>query len=309
MIFDDAIIPEHNRVSSEWEKNEVIQKAYDRARDAILPRLMDLLEKHAGDGVWVASTDLFHNTQPLLELWTKPDYLAVHRATPVSAKDNNSDNNNNNIHGTTTQLFIEKQQEQSQTGSSATAKKNLRKGLPDKCLLRHDFSVGCHRFMVCKLRRRHQKEIAKHPSLSSLSSQQTPSPSAILDGLARSAVLKLYNEPSRSHRRTSSEDQSNNSVNQKELGTEAIETSDKDTAEEILLKSDGISEAYAQGEDPHHCRQFPQQDSLLQKETKRIVTDALSIVRAAKNLEVGMVPKTTMVRWKAEDEFEIRYFK
>ena len=302
IMFDDDIIPEHNRVSSEWEKNEVIRKAYDRARAAILPRLMDLLEKHAGDGIWMASTDLFQNTQHLLELWTKPDYLAVHRATP-SAKDNDFDNNITSIHGTTTLLFIDKQQEPPRTGnSSAAAKKNSRKGLPDKCLLRHEFSVGCHWFMVCKLRRRHQKEIAKHPylSLSSASSpSHAPSPSAVLDELARSAVLKHYNE-----------DQSNNSANQQEFGTEAIETPDKDTTEEILLKSDTISEVDdAQGDDLHHRQQFPEPESLLQKETKRIVIDALSIVRAAKNLEVGMVPKTTMVRWKAEDEFEIRYYK
>jgi hypothetical protein len=299
-MFDDVIIPEHNRVSSEWEKNEVIRKAYDRALEAILPRLMHLLEIEVGDGVWVASTDLFHSIQhPLSELWIKPNYLAVHSATP-SAKDNDSNSNSNSnitsIHGTITQLFVEKQQAPPRTGSSFhAAKKNLRKGLPNKCLLRHEFSVGCHWFMVCKLRRRHQKEIAKHPPLSSSLSLA----SSILDGLAKSAVLKYYNE-----------DQNNNSVNQKELGTEAIETSDKNTTEEILLKSNNIYEADdAQGEDPHHRQQFPEPVSLLQKETKRIVADALLIVRAAQNLEVGMVPKTTMVRWKAEDEFEIRYFK
>ena len=48
---------------------------------------------------------------------------------------------------------------------------------------------------------------------------------------------------------------------------------------------------------------------VLQKEANAIIVDTLSIVRAAERLKVGEVPKTRVVRWKSEEEFEIRYFE
>jgi hypothetical protein len=182
MISDDDIIPKHKTVSSEWEKKEVIRKAYDRARAVILLRLISILEQHTGDNVWVASTDLF-GTQPPSQLWTKPNYLAVHGATSF-AKD--GPGNMPNIHGTATQLFLEKQEEQ-RMDQSSLGKTKTRKDLSNKCLLRHEFSPGNYWFTVCKLRRRHQKEISKLPSPSS--SPQPPSSSAVLDGLVRSAIV------------------------------------------------------------------------------------------------------------------------
>ncbi len=255
MTIDDTIIPEHNMVSSDWEKKEVIRSAYGIARAKIIPRLIDILEEHVGDSVWVASTDLFPSLSTP-ELWDKPDYVAVHEATSSKKRSDDSDNNAIDVQGTSTQLFLSRQETQiDYVGTSGKTK--IPKGFPDKCLLRHEFSKESDWLMVCKLRRRHQKEIAKHLSFLSPSSSSKPALSlSILDGLARSAVLKHYNQIS------------NN-------------------------------------------RQPPQlekQQSILQKETNKIIADALSIVRAAENLEVGEVPKTTVVRWKAEDEFEVRYF-
>jgi len=310
MIFDDEIIPEHNLVSSEWEKNERIRVSYHRARFAIIPKLIDLLETHFGDRVWVASNDIFHTPIPS-ELWSRPEYRMTHAASSSSSGsgssankiNNDDDSGNNNIsssgmHGTTTEFFLEKQQQgftkrSSCSGSKTKTKAKPKKGLSDKCLLRHEFSTGCFSFMVCKLQRRHQKEIAKHPPRGSSSSLSQPTASsAVLEGLARSAVLKQYTKLSKNyHLPSSGKGQSN---------TETIETSAKDTSEEAKT-SDDNAEADANGDTRN-------QPSVLQEEASTIVTDALSIVRAAKNLQVGVVPVTTLVRWKAEEEFEIRYF-
>lgn len=287
-------MPEHNRVSSEWEKKEVIRKAYDGARAAILPRLIHLLEEHVGDTVWVASTDLFR-TPSDAELWTKPDYLAVHNATSASSN-KDSDNNTAGCQEatTTTQFFLARQQQEPRVGGSAsTAKAKLWKGLPDKCLLRHEFSPGCHWFRVCKLRRRHQKEIAKHPSLSlatSRSSPHPPSSSAVLDELASSAVRKYHNQSSKNAKNT-------------EVSTKDETGDGTQINADVLEGVDGVSNL-----DDWHQQQARQETILLEK-ANDIITEAMSIVRAAKNLEVGVVPKTSVVRWKAEDEFEIHYFK
>jgi len=285
MVSDDVIIPEHKTVSSQWEKNEVIRKAHDRARVLVLPRLINILEQHTGDNVWVASADLF-GTQSSLELWTKPDYLAVHDATSFAKDD---PDNMPDIHGTATQLFLEKQEEQ-RMGQSSLGKTKTRKDLPKKCLLRHERSPEKYWFMVCKLRRRHQKEIAKLPSLSS--STQPPSSSAVLDELVRSAIFKHG-------------DKSFNS-GQKVLDR-ALEPFAKDIAGDTRQCNDA-AELPDPNSDRHPTTRFAMEASALQLETIKIVTDALSIVRDAKNLKVGVVPKTTVVRWKEEDEFEIRYF-
>lgn len=274
-MFDDVIIPEHNMVSSEWEKNEIIRSAYDRARALIIPVLIDLMEKCVGDSVWIASTDLFL-ARPRSELWTKSEYVADHGAN------DESDANGTNIQGTSTQLFLGTQRGQMDDIISANGKKKLPKGFPDKCLLRHEFSEGIHWFMVCKLRRRHQKEIVKLPSLSSQLSSKPPSSSAVLDALTRSAVLKHDNQPFKSTRGNFGATQHNDKSKSNESGSDAIETSAKDQ---------------------------PPKLEVLQKEANEIITDALSIVRAAENIEIGEVPKTNVVRWKAESEFEIRYFK
>lgn len=255
MTIDDTIIPEHNMVSSEWEKKEVIRSAHDIARARIIPRLIDILEERVGDSVWVASTDILCSPSAL-ELWDKPDYVTVHDAP--SSKNNVGDSGSNSIsvQGTSTKLYLIRQEKQIDN-IAISGKGKIPKGFPDKCLLRHEFSKGSDYIMVCKLRRRHQKEIAKHPSFLSPSSSSNPALSlSILDGLARSAVLKHYNQLS----------------------------------------------------NKHQPPQLEKQEPILQEEWNKIIVDALSIVRAAENLEVGEVPKTTVVRWKAEDEFQVRYF-
>ena len=298
-MFDDTIIPVHNMVSSEWEKNAVIRSAYDHAREVIIPQLICLLEKYVGDGVWVVSTNLFFHNEHINELWTKPDYVTVHDApSPVTANDESDFNLLANLQGTasSTQLYLGKGKKriQNNISSAATRKQKLQKGAPEKCLLRHEFSKGAHWFMVYKLRRRHQKEITKQQlssvsSSSSLSSNNNaPLPSAVLDALTRSALLKPHHQASKNDGGiTGSAFQINNTENK---------TKESETTVAVAIETS-------------FAKDQPLQIEMLQKELDNTITDALSIVRAAHNLEIGDVPKTTVVRWKAEHEFEIRFFE
>ena len=144
--------------------------------------------------------------------------------------------------------------------------------------------------MVCKLRRRHQKEIAKYLSVSSTSHSPHPSsPSPVLDGLASSAVLKYYHQLSKNGNNAEAfiKDMTEN-------GTQST-----DVTHQVVCDSNGEDRLH------HHANQA----TILVEKASYVITEALSIVRAATKLEVGVVPKTTVVRWKAEDEFEIRYFQ
>ncbi len=300
MTVDDtvAILPVHNMVSSEWEKKEVIRSAYDVARVKVVPQVIDILQKHFGDNVWVASTHIFHSQTTVSELWAKPDYLAVHDATLSSGEIDDPNSNANSINGTSTQLFLGRKEKQI-TCIDAGGKTKIPKGFPDKCLLRHEFSKGSNWLMVCKLRRRHQKEIAKHPFFLSTSSPSKPAESLpILDELTRSAVNKYANESSKYHHESFHEAQHKVKSNLIASKTDVTKDSGKETQEDVI----------GSGEDLHQPSPFEKRVSILQAETNKIIQDALSIVRAAENLEIGEVPKTTVVRWKTEEEFEIRYF-
>jgi hypothetical protein len=87
----------------------------------------------------------------------------------------------------------------------------------------------------------------------------------------------------------------------------AIESSAENIAQDTRQQNNA-AELPDPDSDRHPTARFAKEASALHLETNKIVTDSLSIVRDAKNLKVGVVPKTTVVRWKAEDEFEIRYF-
>jgi len=298
MTVDDTIIPEHNMVSSEWEKKQVIRSAYDVARVKAIPQLIDVLQKHFADNVWVAATHIFHSQSKISQLWAKPDYLAVHDATLSFSKIDDPKGNANTLNSASTQLFLGRKEKQIDC-IGAVGKNKIPKGFPDKCLLRHEFSKGSDWLMVCKLRRRHQKEIAKHPSFLSPLSPSKPAESLpILDELTRSAIIKYSNVSSKNRYGSFNETQHKFKSNHKESETDVTKDSGKETP----------VDAIGSGVDLHQPSQFEKQVSILQEETNKIIKDALSIVRAAENLEIGEVPKTTVVRWKTEDEFEIRYF-
>jgi len=273
-----TLLPEHNAVSSEWEKDELIGKAYDNARIIMVPNLIDLIETNFSIGLWVESTDLFRSPLPP-ELWNKQDFLAVNGFS--------DDPDNTICDDTAIQLFFLRQHQQSTAiGNNRFRKKSQRL---DKCLLRHEFSKGCYWFAVCKLRRRHQKEIEKilsqSSSLSLRQRQQSSPSSTVLQGLARTAVLKHSNKTNQKATKT------NKAINEYFSSSEdfSVDSQQTNTNEPERKPIHGIS--------------------MLQEKTDKIVEDALSIVHCAQKLEVRVLPRQTSVRWKTEDDFEIRYFQ
>ena len=138
---------------------------------------------------------------------TSNDCDQIKQEKKVRIRNNNNNNNNNNIKGTTTEVYLGGHQKlvSSTNKTKKTKKSKSKKKSPDKCLLRHKFSNGFYHYRVCKLPRRHQKEIAKrllfwNTACSSSRAQDNDnnplpllsSSSAFLEGFTRSAVLKKY---------------------------------------------------------------------------------------------------------------------
>ena len=326
---------QHGIVSSEWEKKELIQEAYDHARSSIIvPQLIVLLEKYARDR-WVSSTDLFQTqmhvqttavaattnselpTKSTLakklfeteQLWTKPDYIVVHDdCDHDDDDDNDNDSNTSNddcgcgtsnndgnetislekatsrlpgAAATTTEVYLvpptpsslhdkAKNKAGKSTGTRSSNGGTSRTTSGKKCLLRHKFSTNGNE--ACSYHYRVCKLLRRHQK-----------------EIAKSSCKPKNSIPCSS-------------------------SSSSPPPSSVFLKGSVGSAVrkYYNDNNPSNrtasCNKEDQTMVMLQHETKELVADALSIVHDAVNLEIGIVPKTSVVRWKKKNQFEICYY-